>query len=206
MSLQDRVESIQEKVSQASGRKYQIEDDLKTNREKHTEATKDLELTRKAQKVIQLVAQETQEQLQFQISDLVTLALSSVFGEEMEFGVEFVLKRNKSEAELFFIKNGERVNPMDEAGGGVIDIASFALRVCMWGLQSPRSRNVLILDEPFKHLSRDLVIKAGETLQKISEKLNLQIIIISHEKRIIQCANKVFRVTQVDGISKVTEE
>lgn len=156
-----------------------------------------------AQAFIQQVAKDTQEQLRFQISDIVQLALDTCFPDEYKFTVNFEIKRGKTEASLLFMKDGIEIDPMDASGGGVVDLASFALRIAAWSLG--KSDNVIILDEPFRFLSKDLHPKAGLILRRLSEHLKLQIIMVTHSEDIIECAHKVFEISQnkKTGVSKI---
>jgi len=166
---------------------------------------KELDDYKKAQKVIQRVAQITQKQLEYHVSELVSLALSGVFENPYDLVVDFVQKRNKTEAELWFEREGERVDPLDASGGGAVDVASFALRVSLWSLRHKKTRRTLILDEPFKHLSAELQPRAGEMLKEISERMGIQIIMVSHNQDLIGIGDKAFEVTLKAGISKVRE-
>jgi hypothetical protein len=82
-----------------------------------------------AQVFIQTVAQTTQEQLKFVISDLVNLALNTCFPSEYIFDIDFKIERGRTSAKLLFIKNGIEIDPMESSGGGVVDLAAFALRL-----------------------------------------------------------------------------
>jgi DNA repair exonuclease SbcCD ATPase subunit len=64
---------------------------------------------------------------------------------------------------------------------------------------------VIILDEPFRFLSKDLYPKAGEILKRLSEHLKLQILMVTHNEDIIESSHRVFTVTQdrKTGVSKV---
>ena len=151
----------------------------------------------KAREIIRLVGQATQEQLAFHIEEIVTLAMRSVFPYPYEFAVKFELKNNRTECGLYLKDSeGRLLNPMHATGGGVVDVASFALRVASWSMNNPRMRGVLVLDEPFRYLSRDLLYKAGEMLNEVSRKLGLQIIMISHEEPLVDCASKVIMVSK----------
>lgn len=153
------------------------------------------------QVLIQTVAKETQEQIKMHIEDVVNAAIDTCFPSEYEFSLDFEIKRGKTEAVIRLTKNGFNVDPMEATGGGLVDIASFALRVAAWSLST--SNNILILDEPMKFLSRDLQNKAGEILQEISKELNIQIIMVSHIQDIIGQADKVFEVKKNKNISYV---
>ena len=160
----------------------------------------------KVQRIIQEVAQETQKQLQFHIAGIVTMALEAVFPDPYEFKLEFELKRGKTEADLLFKRDGRRVDPMTASGCGAVDVASFALRVACWSLRRPRSRAVLVFDEPFKNLSADLQEKAGEMVKMVSEKLCIQMIIVTHQQELVEVADKVYRVTKPGKYSIVRKE
>jgi DNA repair exonuclease SbcCD ATPase subunit len=160
----------------------------------------------KAQLIIQHVAKQTQQELEYHISNLVTMALSSIFPNPYEFQLEFIIRRNKTEADLWLVKDNEKLDPLNATGGGVVDVTSFALRVALWSLKRPRSRNILILDEPFKNLSNDLQPKASQLLKELSDKLGLQILMVTHSQDLIEAADKVFE-NKIDnnGVSRLEE-
>jgi len=168
-----------------------------TNRQQHIE---------EAQRVLQLVAQKTQEGGVLHISDIVTAALDAVF-EDTAYGfkIEFVQKRGKTEAELYFERGGERIDPMTASGGGPVDVAAFALRVALWSLlrRSSGIADTIVLDEPFRFLSRDLQSKAGQMLKMLSEKLGVQFIFVTHVQDLVDSADRVFEVSKRGKFSKV---
>jgi DNA repair exonuclease SbcCD ATPase subunit len=197
MNLQD----LKNKVERAKGARDQIQKSLKViefsikgneNRQKAIE---------EVQALIQITAKETQEKLRYHIQDIVNTALDTCFPGEYDFVVDFQIKRGRTEAELYLLKEGDRVNPMDSTGGGVVDIVSFALRLSAWTLS--KTDNTIGLDEPFKWLSADLRPLAGEILKALSERLGIQILMITHDEVMIDVADRVFEVTQRKGVSKV---
>ncbi|MCK5016199.1 MAG: hypothetical protein KAS32_03925 [Candidatus Peribacteraceae bacterium] len=149
---------------------------------------------------------ETQRQLQFHISDITSLALEAVFPYPYELVAEFIQRRNKTECDLLFERDGQRIDPVSASGVGAIDIASFALRIASWSMQTPRRRNVIILDEPFRFLSVNYQEKASMMLKELSDKLRLQFILNTHETTLAEYADKVFTVKLKKGVSYVTSE
>lgn len=147
----------------------------------------------KVQVLFQEAARMTQEKLEYHISTVVSSALAVIWEDPYTFEVEFVTKRGVREAQLWFIRDGEKYKPIESSGGGAIDIASFALKVAAWSINKT-TRNILIIDEPFRNLSGNLQSKAAEMLCMISDKLSLQIILISHIEALVQNADKLFRV------------
>ena len=78
---------------------------------------------------------------------------------------------------------------MDAVGGGVVDVAALALRIAVWGLVRPAPRRVIIMDEPLRFLSEDRQESAARMLQLLAEKLELQIIMVTHEQMFISMAD-----------------
>lgn len=200
------VQELRNTVERLKGQRDQVLQALERELKDLRECRRSLARHEQAREVIREVGLKTQQQLQYHISDLTSLALEAVYDNPYELVVEFVQRRNKTECDLYFIRNGERVDPLDAAGGGSVNVAAFALRVASWSMQRPRSNNVLILDEPFVNVSRDLQSRACEMLKQVSEKLGLQIIMITHSEDLIDAADKTFRVTISKGISKVEQE
>ena len=164
----------------------------------------DFEVCAKARAVAQNVAESTQKKLEYHISHLVTMALSSVFPDPYEFKLSFVQKRNKTEAKLLFLKNGNETDDiLNTGGGGVSDVASLALRISLWSIN--KTRPVLLLDEPTKFLhSPEYQEKASQMIKEVSEKLGLQIIMISDQKDILRYADNVIEITNTNGVSTVS--
>lgn len=194
--------TYRKKINESTGIQSRLKHQIDSHKQQLEDHENKLQAVELAQAFIQKVARETQEQLRYQISDIVQLALDAVFPGEYEFTVNFEIKRNKTEASLSFMKDGKEVDPMTASGGGVVDLAAFALRISAWSLGN--SDNVIILDEPFRFLSKDLQPRAGEIMKQLSHRLNIQFIMVTHAKEMIEISDRVFDVSQVMGVSKVT--
>lgn len=158
----------------------------------------------KAREILKLVGLQTQQELEYHISSITSLAMQSVFGEgSYNVLIEFVQRRNKTECDILFERDGEKFHPLDSSGGGAVDVAAFALRIASWSMQSPRTRNVIILDEPFRFLSTDNQEKASQMIKEVSNRLGIQFIIITHEEMLTLYADKVFTVKNKKGKSKI---
>lgn len=201
LQLRSKLDQEKGKLSQLLTDKQLTEDRLKFG----LELREDIE---EAQIIIQTVAQEIQNQITDFISDMVTAALNAVFDNSYEFKLSFVLRRGKTEADLKFIRNGYELDPLDDSGGGIINVGGIALRVGLWSL-AKNTRNVILCDEPvhFLHDSRAQE-RFSELFSSLSKELWLQIIMISGEENseIIEGADRVFRLELVDGISQVEVE
>jgi DNA repair exonuclease SbcCD ATPase subunit len=205
--MRDRIQTIQQQIDQAKGQLKKLKEQETQNTTKLSELNNDYLDIEQAQIIIQEVGKQTQEQVRYHIEDIVSLAIDSIFPNQYNFIIDFDIKRNKTEAEIYFIdrKTGCKIKPMDAMGGGIVDISSFALRVALWSLKTGKKNNTIILDEPMRFLSKDLQPKGAEMIKKLSEKLNIQFIIVTHNSEIVEYSDKVFEVKKINGISTVTE-
>ena len=146
----------------------------------------------------------TQSQLSEQISGIVTSALAAV-NFSYSFVIEFVQRRNTTECDLWFKRNGKLYKPLSSCGFGAADIASLALRVSYLKLDG-EARNVLVLDEPTRALSLDKHELASMMIKELSRmEGGLQFIIVTHSVLLSSYADKVFNVTKENDISHVIE-
>jgi DNA repair exonuclease SbcCD ATPase subunit len=196
------IEQYKTKYNQYIGRRDQLEKNLQIEEGKKERFTIRGKAIENIQALIQHTAKETQDQLCYHIEDLVQSAIDSCFPGKYDFFVKFEIKRGKTEARMYLEKNGEEIDPQEATGGGLVDIVSFALRLVTWSLSN--TAPILLLDEPFKWLSANLRPLAGEMLKSLSSKLKLQIIMITHDEEMINVSDKVFRVSQEKGISKIS--
>jgi len=202
------LQQLRNKLEQQKGQKLQIEQTIQSIKLSLAEKGRDLRRHEQAREIIREVGLKTQQQLQYHISDITSLALEAVFDNPYKLEVEFVQRRNKTECDLHFVRIGSKLDPLNSTGIGTVDVAAFALRIASWSMQNPKSRNVLILDEPFKHLRGE---KENEQvlqmIKDISTKLNIQIIMVGDVKVpkeiIAEYADKLFETSIHKGITKI---
>jgi len=158
----------------------------------------------KARWILTKVAEMTQLRFKEKVESLVTMAIQSVFDRDFKFVLVFEQKRNKFECRPVVMENEVEYTPKDDMGGGIIDVISFALRVVLWNLQKPKSRNILILDEPMKYVGKgELLERAGMMLREISHKLGIQLVLVTHEPQLAEIADMAYSVTHRSGKSQV---
>jgi hypothetical protein len=197
------IQLLRNKLEQQKGQFQQIQLSLSILQSELESARTSLHKHEEAREIIRTVGMSTQKELQFHITDIVSLALDSVFDNPYKFACDFVQRRNKTECDLYFERDGNRIDPLTASGVGAVDVASFALRIASWSMARPRTRNVIILDEPFRFLSENYQEQASLMLKEISQKLKLQIILITHETTLTSNADRIFEVSIRKGISSV---
>ena len=148
---------------------------------------------REAVKIAQQVAADVQAKAHKRIADVVSRSLSSVFGPDApQFKIRFEQKRGKTEALLLLEQDGVEMDPLTATGGGVVDVAGFSLRLSCLMLSNPPLRRLIVVDEPFKHLSSDYRPAMRELLETLAQELNVQIIQVTHSEELV--AGKVIHV------------
>lgn len=138
-----------------------------------------------AQTIIQQTAKLVQEAAHRQFATIVTRCIAAVYKEPYEFRIEFVRKRGRTEAKLQFYRDGELFNPLLESGGGVVDVAAFALRLATILLSRPKLRRVMILDEPFKHVDKSHIGRVAALLHSLVEELDFQFLVVTHQRKLM---------------------
>lgn len=153
-------------------------EDAKQNLEQSEEQLQNLQiLLNKCQQV----AEAIQQTAHHKIAAIVTQCLNVVFDDPYEFEIVFERKRNKTEAHPIFRRNGCVIDdPVSASGGGVIDVASFALRLAAIILSRPSKRKLMVLDEPFKFVSKKYRQKISQVLHELCDGYGVQIIMVTH--------------------------
>jgi len=209
-SFKMTVQDLRFKLERAKGKKEDVLANITRLEGRIVDNTKDIRKYEKVREIIRQVGLKTQQQLIYNISEITSMALSSVLEQPYELELEFVERRNKTECDVWFVRNGQKIDPFS-GGGGAIDIAAFALRVACWSMSVPKFRNTLILDEPFKHLKgEEANRKMLQMVSEISSKLGIQIIMVGDERvsreAVVEITDKLFETSIKNGVTKVEEQ
>lgn len=204
------VKDARHRLEQMKGERDQIKKSITQAESRIKLAKVDLRKYEQSREVIRQVAIKTQEQLSYNVSEITTMALNAVLANPYDLILEFTERRNKTECDILFAREGITIAPYD-GGGGAVDVASFALRVASWSMTKPRSRNVLILDEPFKHLKGEGANRRMlEMVKEVSDRLGIQIIMVSDERvsrgATIEATDLLIETSIKNGITKINIE
>ena len=193
--------SYRKKIEQFKGEINKLQRDKSIYKKKIDISQKEMEEWEQASIHLQSVVQSTQQVLEYRISEICSLAEQAVFDDPYKIGIEFNIKRNKTECDIIFSKKGKKIGkPLESSGYGAIDVASASLRPALICIKKPKVRNLLLLDEPFRNLGdgmadvKVLQQRASDMMRQISEKLGMQIIMVSHNKEIITSADNVIEI------------
>lgn len=194
------IKNYKARLEQKKGYIHSLEKQVATLNTNLDTIDTDMQYAEQALAITQEVARQTQSQIKLHIEDIISMALEYILDDPYKFELDFVVKRNKTECDIYFVRDGKRIKPIDQSGGGAVDIASFASRIALWSLGD--TDNVLIFDEPFKFVSREYQLKVGELLKKLSDQLGLQILMVSHNSNFIQQSDNIIEIYKEQNVSK----
>ena len=159
--------------------------------------------------LVQILLQHTSDfarrQAKRRIEEIVTSALSVVFGKDYAFRVEIEVKGNQPVAEYYLESEGvvTQLKPPDyDRGGGVADVVSLALKLAIAELSGVKG--TLFLDEVGKHVSMEFAPNVAYFLKEYSEKFGRQIVLITHNEHLAEIGDISLGVTQKRGQSTVS--
>lgn len=141
-----------------------------------------LEALEEVSTAVRQLAIQCQAQCQERIGSIVTRCLETIFGEsKYTFKLIFEEKRNQTEARCVLLDaESNEYDPVAACGGGVMDVVAFGLRLACLMLQKPSPAKVLLLDEPFRFLSREYRPAMLALLDSLAEELGMQFIMVTH--------------------------
>lgn len=162
----------------------------------------------KASLFLQTLSDTTRQQVIDRISSIVTDALQNIKDPNLEFKMVLSTERNQVDLSFYVVnkESGQEYDILNSCGGSIADIVSFPLKFSLLMKWTPTLSRLLILDENFKFVSVSDQEPLGEFVRQISEKLGLQIILVTHSPTLSSKANKIFQVSQIKGVSKVEDK
>lgn len=132
----------------------------------------------------------------FEDSSYKFLILSSVVRKQVVYSFRVVNDESPDE---------KGMDILESRGGGVVSIVSFLLRVVLLCMTDTKAERFIALDEPFSALSEDYHENLVTAIKQITSKLNVQLLIVSHQKSLDAFGDIVYEVTQRDGKATIKE-
>lgn len=191
------------------GIKDTITEAIATHEDRLQEITELTDLYNRTGAFLQHVSAQARMQVAGIFEQMVTEALQTILETTtLEFKVHFTQKKNGTDVS-FTLYDSVIQRELDitrSFGGGVKDIVSTILRVVVLELHKPSIAGPIVLDEVGKNISKEYQENFGTFLQTLSQKLDRQIILVTHSPIIAQAAEKVIQISK-DSVGKavVTE-
>lgn len=164
-------------LAKAEGQRETLAKAVADSRQRIDDLTKRSDHITQAILTVQTIANELQADLTAFFTSCVQSALDIVFPGSYQFKMKFESRRNQAELDMWLDRNGEKVPPLEAAGGGVVDVIAFALRTCC--LLLSKNRKVLFLDEPFKFIRGDARTRLGDLLNLLAVESKVQVVMVA---------------------------
>lgn len=150
-----------------------------------------------AVELLSLVQKVTRDKIKNAFEDIVTHALNYIY-ESDKYSFHLVFGRRGNLQELdFAVQTPDKTEPLDPMltdAGGTLNIISLALRIVLMEVASPKINGFILSDESFANLSSEHIEQACLFLKEINQKMNRQIIAISHQPKMLDSADKLIEV------------
>jgi DNA repair exonuclease SbcCD ATPase subunit len=141
------------------------------------------------------------------IESVVSKALKCIYGPTYKVMLSYSFKNNRSNMEIEMVRDtkaGEVRRDMDGFGGGVADTISVPMRLMVL-VGAKKTDKVCVLDECWKHIDEGRIEMVGQFLNALADELGMQIIFATHHQPLREFADKVYALSEKDGVSSVKE-
>jgi DNA repair ATPase RecN len=205
MRIQDKAKEFERSIVVLRTKKETAEDTKKQLIEQRDQI--DIDFLKQCNMYLDKFSRQQREKAKSSLEELCTAALQYAISPDLEAQIELSTLRNKPSAQLFVNnkKTGVKTTPISGNGGGVVDTVGTSMRFIMaevW--REPPIDGPMILDEAYKHLSKEYAPPTAEFLKKTSTDFDRQIILSTHNDYIATCADrKVYISLDDNGHSKV---
>ena len=134
------------------------------------------------------------ERFEEAIGRVVSRGLTEVFGEPIELVVEIGQSADLPTAR-FAVRDGRglETDVMDARGGGLVNVASFLLRVLLLLSARPALARLLILDESFVNVSAEFTGPLVALLRRIVDDGGFQVLLVTHRPELADAADVAYR-------------
>jgi len=146
---------------------------------------------------------ESEKQVLQKIQDFVSYGLSLVFGVDYSFVAKLGLEGKDLKVETFVLTKELQSDVVNAKGGGVAEVVSILLQLFFVFASKGTLSQFIVLDASLIHLSERYWKNMSRLLQEISNKLNLQVILLAHAGDYGKCADVLYEFSQEDGQTRV---
>ncbi len=93
---------------------------------------------------------------------------------------------------------------MDGQGGGYIGIIAFLLRVLLILASRPLLRLLLVMDEPFAHVSPEYRQPLAEMAAALIDRLGFQVIMVTQEREYVDVADVAYSFEKAKKSTRIS--
>jgi len=204
MEFKSRFNDLKQDISRLKGQKEQLQTTLSNYEKRYTQIKTEINLLTNSRELYQKGSTTLRLRISERFANLASRALKYIFQrDDIKFIVELDIKSNLPSATFYVEIADHRMNPKEALGGSIYEVIGVCLRlVCLevFGLKGP-----LMLDEPLRSVDETNLKNALEFIQEYCKETNRQLFIVTHSDQIARSGDKIFEVTQQNGLSFISE-
>jgi DNA repair exonuclease SbcCD ATPase subunit len=197
-----RMEALNRELAKHEGARESVAKALADAEARVQETGNEAEILNVVLELLHAMEGDFQRNFQRSLAGLVSEGLSQVFDEELEVRIEKSTRADMSAIHFVLIKGGEEEDLMNGQGGGYINVIAFLLRVLLILAARPLLRRLLVLDEPFAQLSEEFHPTAAEMVQALVDRLDFQVIMVTHSREYAEVADVAIKVEMKGGATQ----
>lgn len=173
--------------------------------EKMIKAAEQLALGQEGLSFLEDLANARRGSMKGRIESIITEALRLIYDDSYRAELTYSVKNNRSHLAIEMVRDtpdGEVRRDMGGIGGGVSDTMSVPLRLMVL-MGAKQTDKVCVLDECWKHMDNERVEFVAKFVRVLSDRLNIQVVFLTHHSAMRSFADRVCEVTEDKGRSKV---
>lgn len=191
LEIEKRLQELNASYNEAKGEYALLVKQISQSEQKLEKFEYNKELYKKSVELLNIVDQNSKESTKNSFSQVVNYALSYILGsDEYKLDIDFNRRGNLQTVDFNLLTPD--CKEAHTPGGGVTDILGLSLRIAL--LELAHVPGFICFDESFKHLSADYLVMANKFLSTISEKINRQIIMVTHRASFLNSENNLIEI------------
>lgn len=226
--IENRISACRDLIQQKIGQRDALVSQRNAAQTLRDASAATLETYSSVRRLLEVFTKGTEIKIRQYIEPIITEALDFVFDQGLQFHLVFVNRRNQMEVDFFILRDEkseeefqkyimdqvayekqleqlvkETKNISDTLGGAVNQVLSCALRFVIAELL--KIQGPIFLDEPSSAVHPTYAARLGQLISSLSERFHRQYIVVTHSKELASYADKIYEVSQINGISNITE-
>lgn len=210
--LMDRIDIIDKHIKDERAKKSLLEKQRNDKEALKNKKIQDNEVLLMQKALLNDTSKEARNQGKEVLADMATLAVQSVFGENIYVDINITEKDGIPQADVTVFKKYDygviEVDPSGNDGGGLADIVSLALFMGIRQINGAKNFAPNVLDEPSKYVSDGyLSEKFAEFLPSMINYSKRQTIVATHDIPLMEAGDVVYKMTldKNTGISHINK-
>lgn len=206
-TLKVTLSSFDSEVSQLEGQARLLDGQISSAYDRWAEGIIDVTNYEEARTALEEMEKSWRRKFEEKLAALVSHGLTAVFGEETVVHIETSTKRGATSMALKLEQGGVQLgNIIDSTGGSIVSVLSVLLRVMLTVSVRPPLRRLIVLDEPLHGaVDPSHIPTFGTLLRELSDRLDLQFIVVAHEVDLEEYADVVWEVVKSGDAAHVRQ-